>query len=56
MMDGDEGNIGEQLRNMNNSQPKFPSVDNEERKPRSKQEMVEEARTLAKEMENESND
>jgi bis(5'-adenosyl)-triphosphatase len=56
MMDGLEGDIGEQLRNKNNSRSNFPRVDSDERKPRSEQEMVEEARILASAMDREPAD
>lgn len=58
MMDGSEGNIAKQLweRMEERQRTKFPRVDNEERKPRSEEEMMEEARMLAHEMEKETLD
>lgn len=51
MLEGEEGNVGKQLRECPEHRPPFPKVDNEARKPRSKEEMVEEAQRLAQEME-----
>jgi len=56
MMDGSEGDIGEQLRNMNRGRSQFPSVDNDGRKPRTDDEMAKEAEMLSKEMEQEPQD
>lgn len=53
MMDSEEGNVGKYLRDMSVDRPQFPKVDEQARKPRSKEEMEEEARMLAKEMEGE---
>lgn len=53
MMDSEEGNVGKHLREVSDDRPQFPKVDNDARKPRSEEEMAEEARTLAKEMERE---
>ena len=47
MLDGEEGDIGGQLRARSNRQAQFPAVDNEARKPRSEAEMSEEAGMLA---------
>ena len=52
MMDGEEGDIGKHLEERSSGRPQFPGVDNESRKPRSEAEMAEEARMLAKEMNN----
>lgn len=70
MLDGEEGDIGRVQRellktNSSNGSTSagtgrrragFPAVDNEDRKPRSLEEMEEEARMLAKEMAKESDD
>lgn len=64
MLDGEEGDIGKALREERahaqdgegvrpHRRTNFPAVDNEARKPRSMEEMVAEAETLAREMENE---
>jgi bis(5'-adenosyl)-triphosphatase len=56
MMDGEEGNLGSQLRDRDTAKTrsKFPAPDAEEsRKPRSEEEMTKEAEWLAQEMENE---
>ncbi len=50
MLDGEEGDIGSQLRARSNGQAQFPAVDNEDRKPRSEAEMSEEAGMLAHEI------
>ena len=50
MLDGEEGNIGKHQWLELNNRPQFPDVDNESRKPRSADEMAEEARMLATEM------
>lgn len=52
MLDGEEGDIGSHLRERSNGRPKFPAMDNEERKPRSEEDMSAEAERLAQEMEN----
>lgn len=57
MLDGEGGDVGKAFRDANAEQPKtrsqFPAVDNEERKPRTTDEMREEAEMLAREMEKE---
>ena len=53
MIDSEDGNVGKHLREMSEHRPQFPKVDNEARKPRSQEEMAEEARILAQEMERE---
>lgn len=53
MIDGEEGNVGKHLRDMSEDRPQFPKVDDAARKPRSKDEMAEEARRLARELEKE---
>jgi bis(5'-adenosyl)-triphosphatase len=54
MMEGDEGDLNKQLREKERKEdkgrPKFPAVDNEQRKPRGDEEMQKEAEWLAKEM------
>ncbi|KAI9042908.1 HIT family protein [Aspergillus affinis] len=63
MLDGEEGDVGASLRERERQQQeekgqgrRFPVVDNEERKPRSMEEMEEEARMLEREMEREALD
>ena len=53
MIDGEEGNVGKHLRDMSEHRPKFPKIDDAARKPRSEEEMADEARRLAHEMEKE---
>ena len=53
MIDSEEGNVGRHLRDMSENRPQFPKVDDNARKPRSQEEMAEEAKKLAQEMENE---
>ena len=53
MLDGEEGDLGKQYRQR---RTRFPAVDNEERRPRSMEDMEAEARMLAKEMEGEAVD
>ncbi len=53
MIDSEDGNVGKHLREMSEDRPQFPEVDNEARKPRSIEEMADEARKLAQEMEQE---
>ena len=53
MLEGEEGNIGKHLRDWSEDRPRFPKVDDAARKPRSEEEMAEEARRLAQEMEKE---
>ena len=50
MMDGDEGNIGKHFREKDDGRPQFPRVDEETRRPRSEEDMAEEAENLAREM------
>lgn len=56
MLEGEEGNVGKQLRESSEDRPRFPKVDNEGRKPRKEEEMVEEAQRLAQEIEKENCD
>ncbi|KAL9104957.1 MAG: hypothetical protein Q9163_000129 [Psora crenata] len=51
MIDGEEGDIGNHLKERSSGRPQFPSVENESRKPRTEAEMAKEARVLANEME-----
>lgn len=59
MLDGEEGDLGRIQREATGEgdgggrQTRFPAVDNDERKPRSMEEMEEEAEKLAVEMEKE---
>lgn len=63
MLDGNEGDIGKAQRETEtaqsaksdraNNRPRFPVVDNEERKPRTAEEMKAEAEMLEREMEKE---
>ncbi|MCJ1479452.1 hypothetical protein MMC13_008138 [Lambiella insularis] len=51
MLDGEEGDVGDHLRERDKGRPQFPKVDDNTRQPRSEQEMVEEADMLKREME-----
>ena len=53
MLEGEEGNVGKQLRERSEDRPRFPKVDNEARKLRGEEEMAEEAQRLAQEIEKE---
>lgn len=53
MIDSEEGNVGKHFRDMSENRPQFPKVEDGARKPRSADEMAEEARKLAQEMEKE---
>lgn len=53
MLEGEEGNVGKHLREWSENRPRFPKVDDEGRKPRSQEELAEEAQRLAQEMEKE---
>ena len=50
MLESEAGNIGKQLREWSEDRPKFPKVADEARKPRSKEQMAEEAQRLTQEM------
>ena len=50
MLEGEEGDVGAQLKQRNSAKPKFSAVDNDRREPRSEQEMLKEAEWLATEM------
>lgn len=50
MIEGEEGDIGKHFRERCNDRARFPKVDDSARKPRSGEEMTNEARTLAQEM------
>ena len=52
MLEGEEGDVGSHLQGKARERPRFPSVDNEERKPRTDEEMSAEAEHLARQMEN----
>ena len=51
MLEGDEGDIGKHLQERSSGRPKFPTIDDNARKPRSEAEMAEEAERLASEIE-----
>ena len=53
MLEGEEGNVGKQFREWSEVRPRFPKVADEARKPRSKDQMAEEAQRLAHEMDKE---
>jgi len=59
LLDGEDGDVGKAFRDAGahserqKTRPRFPVVDNEERKPRSQEEMRDEAEMLAREMEKE---
>ena len=50
MLEGEEGDVGMHLLEKSGRRPKFPAVDDAQRKPRSDEEMAEEAGRLAQEM------
>ena len=50
MLDGEEGDVGQHLRERDRGRPKFPPVDEQNRRPRTEQEMMEEAELLTREM------
>ena len=50
MLEGEDGNIGRQMQENCGERPKFPTADSEKRKPRTNEEMAEEAQLLASEM------
>ncbi|KAI4123392.1 MAG: hypothetical protein LQ338_005289 [Usnochroma carphineum] len=50
MLEGEDGDVGKHLWEKSNRRPKFPKVDDSSRKPRTEEEMAEEAQTLAEEM------
>ena len=51
MLEGEEGDVGSHLQERAKGRIEFPPVDNEERKPRSEEEMSAEAEQLAHQME-----
>lgn len=53
MLEGEEGDVGKQLRQWSEGRPRFPKVADEDRKPRSEEQMAEEAQRLAQEMKKE---
>jgi len=53
MIEGEEGNIGKHLQERFQERPRFPTVDDKSREPRSQKAMAEEARMLTTEMEKE---
>ena len=50
MLEGEEGNVGRHFREWSEFRPQFPKVADEARKPRSRDQMAEEAQRLAQEM------
>ena len=50
MIDGEEGNIGKHQQEFSGGRPQFPAVDNDSRRPRTQDEMAEEASMLAREL------
>lgn len=50
MLEGEEGDVGRHLQERSEGRPKFPTVNDQERTPRSVTEMTEEAENLALEM------
>lgn len=50
MLEGEDGDVGRQLWEKSNRRPKFPKVDDSSRKPRTEEEMADEAQNLAHEM------
>lgn len=50
MLEGEDGDVGKHLFEKSSRRPKFPTVDDSSRKPRSEEEMAEEAQKLAHEM------
>ena len=54
MLEGEEGDVGKHLQERSSERPKFPTVDDKVRKPRSEAEMAEEAQRLSLEMEKSS--
>ena len=53
MLEGEEGNVGKHQHEMWENRPKFPTVDDSSRKPRSDADMISEAEMLASELERE---
>ncbi len=53
MLEGEEGDVGRQIREREGARPRFPAVDNEGREARGEGEMREEAERLSREMEKE---
>ena len=51
MLEGEEGDVGRQLRERSGVRPRFPKVADEAREPRNTEQMAEEAQRLAQEME-----
>lgn len=51
MLEGEEGDVGKQLRQWSEGRPRFPKIADEARKPRTEEQMTEEAQRLAQEME-----
>ena len=51
LLEGDEGDVGAHLQERDRGRPKFPTVDDSTRHPRTKEVMEQEAEILAREME-----
>ena len=51
MLEGEEGDVGQHLKERDRGRPQFPVVDEQNRRPRTEEEMIKEAEMLAKEME-----
>ena len=50
MLEGEEGDVGQHLKERQGVRPKFPKVDDTQRQPRTEEEMAKEAEILALEM------
>ena len=50
MLEGEEGDVGKHLKERDQGRPKFPTVDDSQRRPRTMEEMTKEAEVLASEM------
>ena len=50
LLEGEAGDIGQHLKERQVSRPKFPTVDDSQRRPRTEEEMASEAEMLASEM------
>ena len=50
MLEGEEGDVGQHLKARDRERPKFPAVDDNQRHPRTMEEMTKEAEELASQM------
>ena len=50
MLEGEEGDVGQHLKDRDRGRPKFPTVDDNQRRSRTIEEMTKEAEVLASEM------